>query len=190
MNRRRLERRIIVSSRFLALAAVFGSLAGSILMFGLGLFNIYAAFRYGLSETGATEQVFGSGAVINVVEGLDRFLIAIVLLYFSYGVFSLFIHPEQSEEELALPGWLRVSQVGQLKQVVAELIVVILFVLFLRQAIEAFAGLDGAFTWPQIATLLVLPVSSLLLGAALKLVQLHPKDGPGAEPIEKKTGRR
>jgi uncharacterized membrane protein YqhA len=173
---RGLERRAIVSSRFLALAAVLGSLAGSILMFFLGLVNIYLAFRHGLSDrTPDTEEVFGTAAVISVIEGLDRFLIAIVLLYFSYGVYSLFIHPEESEEELALPAWLRVSQIGQLKQVVAELIVVVLFVLFLRQAMQAFASATSAFTWPQIATLLVLPISTLMLAIALKLVELHPK---------------
>ncbi|MGM0426492.1 MAG: YqhA family protein [Thermodesulfobacteriota bacterium] len=46
---------------------------------------------------------------------------------------NVFIRPEQ-----ALPSWLRVKEVGQLKQVVAELIVVIIFVLFLRVALQVF----------------------------------------------------
>lgn len=192
MNMRRLERRAIVSSRFLTVIAVVGSLAGSVLMFVLGAINIVMAFRVGLvSPADDAKTVFGAQAVINVIEGLDRFLIAIVLLYFSYGVYSLFVHPEESEEELSLPAWLRVRKIGQLKQVVAELIVIILFVLFLRQALEAFASHERAFSWQQVATLLLLPVSTVLLAISLKLVELHPKtaDPAKAETDAKPTGK-
>lgn len=192
MDLRRIERRLIVGSRFLTVVAVLGSLAGSVLMFTLGIVNVYAAFRFGLREPAEGDSMYGTAAIISVIESLDRFLIAIVLLYFAYGVYTLFIHPEESEEALALPAWLRIGQIGQLKQVVTELIVVILFVLFLRQALQAFSGPDVSLTWNEIGTLAVLPVSSLLLAFALKLVELHPKspgstsppDQPGARPTQ------
>jgi uncharacterized membrane protein YqhA len=175
LDLRHIERRIIVGSRFLTMVAVLGSLAGSVLMLFLGIINIYAAFRYGLQDAGQGEAMFGTAAIISVIESLDRFLIAIVMLYFSYGVYSLFIHPEEREEALALPAWLRVRQIGQLKQVVAELIIVILCVLFLRQALQAFSGPDVSLAPNAIATLAVLPVSTVLLALALKLIELHPK---------------
>lgn len=171
---RRLERRVVVSSRFLTILAVCGTLAGSVLMFFLGIVSVYDAYRYGLR--GSAELVpFGTAAVISIIEGLDLFLIAIVLLYFSFGVYSLFIHPEEPEEELALPQWLRIKHIGQLKQVVAELIIVILFVLFLRLALQTFQDPRVTLTWVHLATLAVLPVCTLLLALALRLVELHPK---------------
>jgi len=178
---RRFERAVVVSSRFLTAAAVLGSLAGSVLMFYVGLANIWEAFRDGLPLGGGSdhEGSLGTAAVIGVIEALDRFLIGIVLLYFAYGVYSLFIHPEQGPEEaeqaVALPVWLRVRQIGQLKQVVAEVIIVVLLVLFLRIALQAFDGTTDVFEGRRIATLLLLPVATLLLAAALRLVQLHPK---------------
>jgi uncharacterized membrane protein YqhA len=162
-------------------SAVVGSLAGSILMFFLGLYDIFLAFERGLTAMAEdlAEGSPGALAVINVIEGLDRFLIAIVLLYFAYGVYSLFIRPEEalheSKEELALPGWMRITEVGQLKQVVAELIVVIIFVLFLRVALQVFQSSDLSLNWQQIFTLLLLPACTTLLGIALKLIELHPK---------------
>jgi len=178
MDLRRFERGAIVATRFLTLIAVFGSLAGSLLMFFLGIVKVYTAFSDVIREPYGDKNIaFGASAIIGVIESLDRFLIAIVLLYFGYGVYSLFIHPEEREEQFALPAWLRVRQIGQLKQVVAELIVVILFVLFLRQALQSFSGADAALTWNAIVTLLLLPVSTVLLGLALKLVELHPKSG-------------
>lgn len=175
MHIRQIERRVIVGSRFLTLIAVAGSLVGSVLMFCLGITDIFVAFRYGLQPSEDGEHVYGAAAIIGIIDSLDRFLIAIVLLYFAYGVYMLFIHPEKREEALALPAWLHVQQIGQLKQVVAELIIVILFVLFLRQALQSFGGAEAPLAWNAIASLLVLPVSALLLGLALKLVELHPK---------------
>jgi uncharacterized membrane protein YqhA len=176
-----IERIVVLSSRYLTTMAVLGSLASSVLMFFLGLYEIFMAFDHGLS-TGVSEtnkSSPGALAVINVIEGLDRFLIAIVLLYFAYGVYSLFIRPEQaleeSRKELALPSWLRVKTIGQLKQVVAEVIIIILFVLFLRVALQFFQPSDVTLSWRQIATLLLLPVCTMLLGLALRLVELHPK---------------
>ncbi len=175
MQIRDIERKVIVSSRYLTVTAVFGSLAGSVLMFFLGLYNIYRAFAEGLSLPKDEEESFGSNAVISVIEGLDRFLIAIVLLYFAYGVYTLFLHPEKSEKALALPDWLQIREIGQLKQVVAEVIIVVLFVLFLRMALQVFHDTGTAMEPMQLATMMSLPVSILLLAIALRLVQLHPK---------------
>lgn len=184
LNLREIERHIIVGSRFFTILAVIGSLASSVLMFFLGIFNIYEAFRYGLTDGSVADGTpYGTAAIISVIESLDRFLIGIVLLYFAYGVYSLFIHPEEPEEKLELPAWLRVRQIGQLKQVVAELIVVILLVLFLRVALQSFGDPNLNLNWTQIATILLLPVSTALLALALRLVELHPKPTRHTTPV-------
>lgn len=185
---KRIERRIVVGSRFFTLFAVFGTLSSSVLMFFLGLFNVYEAFRRGLTATEETAP-FGTRAVISVIEGLDRFLIAIVLLYFAFGVYSLFIHPEKPEEELALPKWLQVKQIGQLKQVVAEVIIIILFVLFLRVALQTFQDPNQPLTWLALAKLTILPVCTLLLALALRLVELHPKPQREFEKLDNSKRR-
>jgi uncharacterized membrane protein YqhA len=177
MDLRNIERRVVVGSRFLTIPAVLGSLAGAILMFVQGLYNIYEAYRHWLVPHQASVGNVrpGSASVISVIEGLDRFLIAIVLLYFAYGVYSLFIHPEQQETELALPAWLQVKQIGQLKQVVAEVIIVVLFVLFLRVALQTYQAVDAPMSWLQLAIILLLPVCTALLALSLRFVELHPK---------------
>ena len=145
-------------------------------MFAQGLRNIYDAYVNSWRASDVADSASkGTASMISVIESLDRFLIAIVLLYFAYGVYSLFIHPEEHETELALPAWLRVGQIGQLKQVVAEVIIVVLLVLFLRVALEAFQVPRIEMSWQQIATFLLLPLCTALLALALRLVQLHPK---------------
>jgi uncharacterized membrane protein YqhA len=161
----------------MAAAAVVGSIAGSLLMFALGLVNIYEAYSGWLPWVHRSEPNIApsAAAMISVIEALDRFLIAIVLLYFGYGVYSLFIHPERPEDELALPAWLRIKQIGQLKQVVAEVIIVVLFVLFLRTALQTFQAAAKEMTLNAFLSFLSLPIATVLLALSLRLVELHPK---------------
>lgn len=178
------ERRIVVGSRFFTLFAVMGSLVAALLMFFLGVYNVFEAYKDVFADQDE-DRPFGTASVIQIIEGLDRFLIAIVLLYFAYGVYSLFIHPDEPEQELALPQWLRVQQIGQLKQVVAEVIIVILFVLFLRVALQWFGDPNISLSWTQVATFALLPVCTFLLALSLRMVQLYPKLPRDQEPFRK-----
>ncbi len=94
--------------------------------------------------------------MIAVVESVDAFLIALAMLIFALGVFNLFIG------ELKLPGeWLRVKSIERLKQVLMEVILVVLAVLFLR----------GLFLFEDLPwRLLVIPVAVALLALAVRLV--------------------
>ena len=176
-----IERRLLIFSRALAALAVLGALAGAVLMFALGLLNVWEAYAVWLPGFGvhAVEDAVRvpkvSLSIIRVIEALDRFLIAIVLLYFGFGVYSLFIRPQVVEEKTAVPSLLHVEQIGELKQVVAEVIIVILFVMFLRAALQFFQNANADVTWNQIGMLLVLPVCTVLLALSLKLANLHPK---------------
>jgi hypothetical protein len=67
---------------------------------------------------------------------------------------------EVSDSDLALPALLHVRQIGQLKQVVAEVIIV------------------------------MLPVNAALLGLALRLVELHPKPPRATTMMTTWTPRR
>lgn len=170
------ERGLVFGSRYLAFIAVIGSLAASLLMFILGFSNVVQAYLHwlpGLAEPNGLAA--SSAAIISVIEALDRFLIAIVLLYFTNGVYSLFIRREKKSNGIPLDHWLRVNSIGQLKQVVAEVIIVVLFVLFLRVALEIFHETKAEPSWRQIGFVLLLPISTLMLALALKLVELHPK---------------
>jgi len=119
-------------------------------------------------------------AAVHLVSALDRFLMGVVLLYFAFGVYLLFIRPDRTPDELGIPAWLHVEGIGQLEQTLAEVIIVILFVLFLRMALESYIAQGPDLSWPAALKLLTLPVSIFLLSAALKLAELHPKRGERA----------
>lgn len=174
MDTRRIERQVAVGARFVTFVAVAASSLGALLMIFIGLRETVMAFREQLvRESGALKP--DDATAIHLISALDRFLMAIVLLYFAYGIYLLFVRPERQEEELGIPRWLHVEGIGQLKQTLAEVIVVVLFVLFLRVALETFTAQGPDITLQAAVKILILPLSILLLAAALRLAELHPK---------------
>jgi len=172
-----LERTSLLGTRLLALVPVWASFAGAVLMFFIGTTKVIDAFFVFLGHRGADYDPLPSeeAIVILVIESLDLFLIGIVLMYFSYGVYALFVRPQLVPEASSLPPWLKVRKIGQLKQVIAEVILVVLFVLFLRVALQTFHRDFLTLAPTGVAAVLALPVSIMLLALALRLAELHPK---------------
>lgn len=185
-----IEKLFFWTTRLFTLVAVLASLAGALIMFYLGADNTYAAFEHQFHSSPG-KPVDGLPAdeatVISLMVALDNFLIGVVLLFFSYGVYGLFIRPEFNSRDLGLPEWMHVEQIGQLKQTIAEVILVVLFVLFLRIALQSFQSGAAELSLARIGGFLMLPFSILMLAGALKLVELHPKPRRGNPP--KTSGR-
>ncbi len=154
------------SFRYISIIAVLCSLFGSVLMFLIGIYRTYRAFAYffnleAVSSTLGRERLGGlaTGAIIKSV---DAFLIGLVLLIFAYGIYTLFIR-EVALEERPTTHWLEISSITSLKTLLAEVIIIILFVKFLNVVIINIAEL----TWE----ILILPVSILLLTLSLKFLE-------------------
>ncbi len=174
MDTQPVERKIAVGARLATLAAVAASTVGALLMIFIGLEETArAVWTQVTREPGALPA--GDATAIHLISALDRFLMAIVLLYFAFGIYVLFVRPGREAEDLGVPRWLHVESIGQLKQTLAEVIVIVLFVLFLRVALETFVAQGPDISWQGISKLLTLPVAIVLLAAALKLAELHPK---------------
>lgn len=183
------EQQLLFAIRLLTVVAVVSSFFGALLMFWLGLANTWNAFATQIQEPGGPLPA-DDLAVIHLIGALDRFLIAIVLMFFGFGVYGLFLRPEATPAQLGLPQWLHIDSIGQIKQTLAEVIVIVLFVLFLRVALQTFAAGSPALDWMGALGFLVLPLAIALLAGALKMAQLHPKppthfgasQGPDEEP--------
>jgi len=103
-----------------------------------------------------------------LIKSLDAFLIAFVLMIFAFGVYSLFISKHSDIDETGALKWIRIPSLAHLKNTLAEVIIVILFVNFLEIALLNLKSL----TWE----LFVLPGSILLLALSLKFLDLRDKN--------------
>ena len=164
--------RLLFSFRYVSWIAILCSFTGSLLMFFIGALKTYKAIAIMLfgkiphESLGRLKPVDAVTAYL--IKSLDAFLIALVLLIFSYGVYSLFISKQSGIDESGALKWIRIPSLAHLKNTLAEVIIVILFVNFLEVALLNLKNL----TWE----LFVLPGSILLLSLSLKFLGLRDKD--------------
>jgi uncharacterized membrane protein YqhA len=160
--------RILYSIRYITLVAVICSFLSALLMFYMGAAKTFRAFLIVLTEYEPGKVTPESHKQADVIMGyliqsLDAFLFALVLLIFSYGVYNLFIQKIQDQKHMI--DWIRISNVSHLKHILSEVIIVILFVKFLDVALLNINTLS--------LEVLILPASILLLSLSLKFLELR-----------------
>ncbi|MFQ6650696.1 hypothetical protein Gotur_022800, partial [Gossypium turneri] len=152
--------KVIFDFRFLALFAVGGSLAGSLLCFLNGCVYIFEAYK--VYWTGCVKGIHTGNMVLRLVEAIDVYLAGTVMLIFGMGLYGLFIsnlNPElPTDVDRALKGsslfgmfamkerpkWMKISSLDELKTKVGHVIVMILLVkMFERSKMVAInTGMD------------------------------------------------
>ncbi|KAL6657103.1 hypothetical protein ACP70R_004883 [Stipagrostis hirtigluma subsp. patula] len=152
--------RVIFDFRFLALLAVAGSLAGSLLCFLNGC--VYIKEAYVVYWSSCLKGVHTGQMVLKVVEAIDVYLAGTVMLIFGMGLYGLFISnastdvPSASDRAIKVsslfgmfalkerPKWMKITSLDELKTKVGHVIVMILLVkMFERSKMVTIAtGLD------------------------------------------------
>jgi uncharacterized membrane protein YqhA len=162
---------ILFGFRIVMLIGSIGAFVGSLLMFAQGTVHLYEAWHL------LTDAHAEAGEVtVPVLEAVDSFLFGVVLVIFSYGIAIGFVFRLPAEIARRLPAWMIIGGVGQLKQILSEVVVVVLIVIFARVVVESL----GRFEW----TMLVLPIAILMIAAALRLLELHEEEGHGEAKAE------
>jgi uncharacterized membrane protein YqhA len=128
-------RRLLVSSRYAVLIAVFGTLVASLALIVYeatvaAVAVVDAVRNYSASPNGAKKLAVG------LIEVVDVFLIAIAIYITSLGLYVLFV-----DEGLPLPRWLEVRDLDDLKNNLVSVVIAVLAVLFLREAVAWNGGM-------------------------------------------------
>nr|QGP73791.1 hypothetical protein [Sedum alfredii] len=152
--------RVIFDFRFLALLAVAGSLAGSLLCFLNGC--VYIVDAYKVYWTGCLKGIHSGQMVLRLVEAIDVYLAGTVMLIFAMGLYGLFISnvppdvPASTDRALTgsslfgmfalkeRPKWMKISSLDELKTKVGHVIVMILLVKMFERSkmVTISTGLD------------------------------------------------
>ena len=154
--------------RFVSLIAVIASGLGSILMFFIGAIKTWRAYMAYFGGNGYESDASAKQTIIYMIQALDIFLIGLVLMIFAGAIYSLFIHIEESASA-ATKSWVKVRSIAELKRILVELVLVILFV----RTLEGALGIEpDAYVWEN----LVLPLGVLMLALAYKLMGYKNQD--------------
>jgi len=157
---------LLLRVRYISLIAVITAFVGSFFMFCIGAKKTFVAiwdYFNGIRPDFVPDHMVAEDIVVGrLIIVLDSFLLAIILLYFGYAIYALFIIKDKEVEKSDFPAWLLPSGVGDLKETLAQVLIVLLFILAVR---VLWLGLDK-LTWEM----LIVPASIVLLAAALKIV--------------------
>jgi len=164
-------KKIFYLFRYVSWTAIIGSLLGSLLLFIVGALKTINAFRVVIFNYIPEDKVHlhpADIATTYLIKSLDTFLIALVLFIFAHGVYTLFISNKKYDDEKIVLKWIKTPNIGHLKNVLAEVIVIILFVKFLE---VVFMNIDN-LKWE----IVILPISIVLLALGLKFLSLNKED--------------
>ena len=153
--------------RLISIIAVVSSGFGSLLMFVIGAMKVYRAYITYLGADLLSAPVPNESAnlaIALVVQAIDAFLIALVLLIFGKGIYNLFVHEVQGGAS-STKGWSNINSIAQLKGILAELVIIILMVKFLESALRT----SGGYEWEM----LILPLGVLMLAGAVRVLDLR-----------------
>ncbi len=125
------------NSRFIVVLAVVFGLIGAIVLFAVASIDVFTTAKYVFTTytTGAHPERFHEDVVGGIIGAVDLYLIGVVMLLFSFGLYELFISDidaakDENGEENQL---LAIHSLDQLKDKISKVIVMVLVVGFFQK---------------------------------------------------------
>ncbi len=143
--RQRLEHAVegvLWNSRLVVFAAVIASLAASLAMFYLvtvdAFYMVTHLWDYASPQLSAAQRAeIRSSTITHVVEIVDGYLLATVLLIFALGLYELFISKiDQAEQAAGASRVLVIRNLDDLKARLGKVVLMILIVKFFQHAVD------------------------------------------------------
>jgi len=126
-------------TRFLVIFAVLFGLLGALVLFVIASIDIFVITKYAFNTivTSAHPENFHEDLVSGIIGAVDLYLIAVVMLIFSFGMYELFISPiDHSTEAKEDSKILSITSLDQLKDKIAKVIVMVLVVNFFQRVLH------------------------------------------------------
>jgi len=125
------------SSRFIIILAVVFGLLGAIVLFAIASFDVYYTTSYVINTylTHGHPEGFHEKVVGGIIGAVDLYLIGVVMIIFSFGLYELFISDiDPAKDEHGKENQLlAVHSLDQLKDKISKVIVMVLVVGFFQK---------------------------------------------------------
>ncbi len=153
--------------RFVILIAVISLLASSLVAFFLGIESTVKAVREITESLSTHSEIEPNVVIVHLISSLDEFLLGIILIIISLGIYELFISEidvikgngkNGKAGKSIYPKWLTFHSLEELKAVLTKVIVIILMVYFFKKVV--------VLEFKEPLSILYLAVSILLIALA------------------------
>ncbi len=110
--------------RYIIIIPVIITFIGAFIMFIIGALEAWNSITLFFTNDYEHSQ-------LSLILGIDAFLLGLVLLIFSYGIYDLFISKIDIVDRPSVrPNWMRFKDIGELKIILAQVILIILTINF------------------------------------------------------------
>lgn len=154
---------ILWRSRLATIAIVIFSAIGSVGLFVMGSIEIYHAIHIILAsplQTEATDDI-----LISIIGALDLYLIGVILLLFSFGIYELFVSRIDEARSEGGDNILNIESLDELKNKILKVIIMVMVVSFAKVV------LGMSFKTPL--EVLYFAISILCVSAAAFFIRKH-----------------
>jgi uncharacterized membrane protein YqhA len=159
-------RRVLTSGRYIVTIPIVAILLASFLLTAFEALA-FAMAMVDFAQAPAVSSKAAKALAVGLIEVVDVFLIAITMYIIGLSLYVLFV-----DDTLPLPSWLRVRDLEDLKANLVSLVIVVLAVMFLREAV-AWSGSDDILSF---AAALALMIAALVWFLAVKGKTKPPSD--------------
>ncbi len=130
---------ILWNGRLFSLLAVIFGMVGAVILFVVASLDIYhvATYTFHAITSHHHPANFHEKIVGDIIGAVDLYLIAVVMLLFSFGLYELFISKIDPAEKSESSSILKIKNLDQLKDKLAKVIVMVLIVSFFKRVINA-----------------------------------------------------
>lgn len=144
--------------RYTVLIPVLIGFFAGMVMFVIGSYHVYNA-----TAALVFQGEFSSSSVtLPIIKALDAFLVGIILIIFSFGVYDFFISELDPADQAGIrPDWFKFDSTGDLKNKLIEVVLVILAIKFFEQMVANVKNIES------IEMYLVIPVGAAILAVSL-----------------------
>lgn len=144
--------------RYFLLLPVIVAFGGSMVMFFMGTFQTYKA----VSSIVLYQNISSASVTLPIIKALDAFLVGIILIIFSFGIYDFFISVlEPADHAGVRPDWFKFESTGELKNKLIEVVLVILAIKFFEQIVANIEKFDS----PRLY--LIIPIGAAILAISL-----------------------
>jgi uncharacterized protein (TIGR00645 family) len=126
------------NTRLFILLPVIFSMIGAVALFVVASFDIFHVTAYTVEILSSHQHPanFHEKVVGDIIGAVDLYLIAVVLLLFSFGLYELFISRIDAAERSESSKILQIHSLDQLKDKLAKVIVMVLVVSFFKRVLH------------------------------------------------------
>ena len=171
--------------RFFTLVPVVLAFVGCLLMYYTGALEMWEAVQTVIVTEEAAhtaeevqsiveavpegETHAASHTSIHVIKAIDAFLLGIVLMIFSYGIYDLFVSKLDPADKPGIrPNWMKFRNISGLKVTLVEVVIIILTITFFELVLESNRFSDpNADVW----TFMVIPAGVLFIALGIGIFE-------------------